>query len=264
MLAGSAEQLEWPQSPDFELHQSGDGAILLRLRLPASVASFKELELSVRTAVLQLLRGLARQLETEWPESWLGQVETVASYDSLLLVLDESLSATNLPSIQTWLIEEIARYLTNWQQDGPRLSPAGRLHRIGVLYDGPDLEMLADLNGLSVTALIEWHTSQTYEVQIIGFAPGFAYLGDLPPGFQANRRSQPRTAVPAGSVAVAAGMTAIYPFKLPGGWNILGTTAFKLFDITQNPPVRFVPGDQVQFYLINDAHEADPDEEGWL
>ena len=122
--------------------------------------------------------------------------------------------------------------------------------RIEVRYGGeagPDLAEVAQRTGLTPQAVIDLHTIRPLRVLMMGFAPGFAYLGPLPDALLVPRRSSPRAAVPTGSVAIAAGMTGIYPARLPGGWHIIGRTHETLFDPTQQPPSRIEPGGWVQF-----------------
>lgn len=122
--------------------------------------------------------------------------------------------------------------------------------RITVRYggaDGPDLSDVSQHTGLKPHEIIALHTAAPLRVLMMGFAPGFAYLGPLPDALNVPRRSTPRVSVPAGSVAIAAGMTGIYPARLPGGWHIIGRASEILFDPQQQPPSRIVPGGWVQF-----------------
>lgn len=120
---------------------------------------------------------------------------------------------------------------------------------IPVRYDGPDLDEIGELLSLSRSGVIDAHASTRWRVAFMGFAPGFGYL--VPDG--ANplaalaRRSQPRARVPAGSVAVAAGYSAIYPTDSPGGWQLLGHTDFELWNPARTPPARLSPGTWVRF-----------------
>ena len=123
----------------------------------------------------------------------------------------------------------------------------GRLHTIPVVYDGPDLGDVAALTGLTSDEVVAQHTGTELRVLFCGFAPGFAYLGDLPPSIEVERLATPRTRTPAGSVAVAGRMSGIYPADLPGGWRVIGRTDVELFDPRQDPPVRLLPGDRVRF-----------------
>lgn len=132
----------------------------------------------------------------------------------------------------------------------PSPAPTGRERRIPVVYDGPDLDEVAELVGLPVAAVIEAHAAGAHRVLFGGFAPGFAYVGGLPEAWQIPRLATPRTRTPAGSVAVADGMTGIYPAELPGGWRVIGRTPVTLFDPRREPPVYLGPGDRVRFEPI--------------
>lgn len=132
----------------------------------------------------------------------------------------------------------------------PLPEAAGRHRRIPVVYDGPDLAEVAELVGLPEAAAAEAHAAAEHRVLFGGFAPGFAYLGGLPGPWRIPRLATPRTRTPAGSVAVADGMTGIYPAELPGGWRVIGRTPVTLFDPRREPPVYLEPGDRVAFEPI--------------
>jgi KipI family sensor histidine kinase inhibitor len=118
---------------------------------------------------------------------------------------------------------------------------------VPVVYDGADLADVAAETGLSVEEVIARHAAGGYVVRFCGFAPGFAYLDGLDPGLHVARRSEPRTAVPAGSVAVAGEFTGVYPHPSPGGWRLLGHTDAPLWDVTRDPPALLGPGTPVRF-----------------
>ena len=123
-------------------------------------------------------------------------------------------------------------------------------HEIPVRYgdaDGPDLEDVAARLGRSAESVVALHAGTTYRVFMLGFAPGFAYLGTLPPELSLPRRAEPRVTVPAGSVAIAARQTAVYPVATPGGWHLIGRTDERLWDPAADPPARLSPGDHVRF-----------------
>jgi KipI family sensor histidine kinase inhibitor len=130
----------------------------------------------------------------------------------------------------------------------PELVTLGRLHRIPVVYDGPDLDEAAGTLGMSPAELIRRHAAPTYRVFMIGFVPGWAYLGPLPPELVLPRRSVPRTHVPAGSVAIAGAQTGIYPLPTPGGWHLIGNTRLPMFLPDSDPPLLFRAGDRVRFF----------------
>lgn len=136
--------------------------------------------------------------------------------------------------------------------DSARPLPVGeaRLHEITVCYDGPDLEELAALKGLSVAEVVERHAAPVYNVYLIGFSPGFPYLGPLDAKIHAPRLASPRARVPAGSVAIGGGHTGIYSIGSPGGWRIIGRTEVELFTpgkgreaflLRQGDRVKFLP-----------------------
>jgi KipI family sensor histidine kinase inhibitor len=127
-------------------------------------------------------------------------------------------------------------------------APAGRLHRIPVTYDGPDLEETAAAVKLSVEELVARHSKPIYRVFMVGFVPGWAYLGPLPAELQLPRRKIPRTTVPAGSVAIAGGQTGVYPLPTPGGWHLIGRTSVPMFLPDSDPPLLLRPGDRVKFF----------------
>ena len=129
----------------------------------------------------------------------------------------------------------------------------GRLRTIPVVYGGPfgpDLIDVASLASLSPAEVVGLHTSTELNVLFGGFAPGFAYLGDVAEPLRVGRLPTPRTVTPAGSVALADGMSGIYPADLPGGWRVIGRTPLTLFDPRREPPAYLVPGDRVRFVAI--------------
>ena len=130
----------------------------------------------------------------------------------------------------------------------PPVDEPGRLHRIPVVYDGPDLEDVAARLGLSTRQVVELHGRPIYRVFMVGFVPGWAYLGPLPDELVLPRRAHPRTQVPAGSVAIAGRQTGIYPAVTPGGWHLIGRTSVRLFLPDSDPPSLFRVGDRVKFF----------------
>jgi KipI family sensor histidine kinase inhibitor len=133
---------------------------------------------------------------------------------------------------------------------------AGGAVDVPVCYDdsyGPDLADLAAFAGASTADVIEWHLAREYRVFVVGFVPGFAYMAAVDPRIAAPRRSSPRVKVPAGSVAVAAGQTGIYPAATPGGWNVIGRCPIRPYDPDREEPFLFHPGDRVRFHRISGA-----------
>jgi KipI family sensor histidine kinase inhibitor len=141
-----------------------------------------------------------------------------------------------------------------------RLEPVpempARVVSIPVIYGneaGPDLQEVAQSLGLTPSKVVSEHCARVYRVMMIGFAPGFPYIGPLPADLDLPRRSTPRSAVPAGSVAIAAGLTGIYPARLPGGWHLIGQTTLRLFDPSASPPSTLAPGDGVRFVPLDEG-----------
>ncbi len=132
-------------------------------------------------------------------------------------------------------------------------SENGRIIEVPTLYDGEDLDAVANALGLSVAQVIESHTSETYEVFALGFQPGFPYAGYLPPQLSGlHRRAEPRKQVPPGSVAIVGEQTAIYPGASPGGWHLIGRTPCRVVDVAESYfPIG--PGDRLKFGAISAA-----------
>ncbi len=129
-------------------------------------------------------------------------------------------------------------------------TPGGTSIDISVRYgglDGPDLDEVAATLGLTPADVIELHAGATYRVLFLGFAPGFAYLGGLPPALATPRRPSPRERVAAGSVGIAGEQTAVYPIAMPGGWQLIGRTDVRLFDPVLPEPALLRPGAVVRF-----------------
>jgi KipI family sensor histidine kinase inhibitor len=131
-----------------------------------------------------------------------------------------------------------------------------KLVQIPTVYGGefgPDLPFVAEHAGLSEAEVIRLHSQPRYHVYMIGFTPGYVYLGGLPERLHTPRLSSPRIRVPRGSVAIGGSQTGIYPVESPGGWRIIGRTYLTLFDPTREIPTPIVPGDAVQFVPITEA-----------
>jgi len=173
-----------------------------------------------------------------------GVVELVPSYRSLMVVYDP---------LRIGLVRLREEILGLHQATDPSLVPQPKTLNVPVVYGGeygPDLEWVADLHKISPEQVIALHAGTTYRVYMIGFMPGYPYLGELPEGLATPRRETPRTVVPRGSVAIAQRQTGIYPVQSPGGWHILGWTPIRLFDADQWPPTPLEMGDRVKFFPI--------------
>jgi KipI family sensor histidine kinase inhibitor len=137
-----------------------------------------------------------------------------------------------------------------------KIAPSENLVEIPVRYDGEDLGDVAELTGLSVEEVVRRHTESEFTVAFCGFAPGFGYLVGGDPALHVPRRKSPRTRIPAGSVALAGAFSGVYPQASPGGWQIIGTTPVKMWDIDRDPGALFQPGYRVRFFDMEKAGRA--------
>lgn len=173
-----------------------------------------------------------------------GFVESVPGLTSLTVFFDPD--ATSAEELQ----QAIMRLLDMQHYPIAR----SREWHIPVCYEGeyaPDLSDVAAACGMTGAAVIKAHTDRPYVVYLLGFSPGFPYLGDIDPRLELPRRAEPRLRVPAGSVAIATCYSAIYPQSTAGGWHIIGRTPVVLFDATAKPPALLAVGDTVHFYAVN-------------
>ncbi len=128
-----------------------------------------------------------------------------------------------------------------------------RIVEIPVCYGeefGPDLQYVAEYNNLTTDEVIAIHSNGEYLVYMIGFAPGFPYLGGMSESIATPRRKSPRMSIPAGSVGIAGMQTGVYPIATPGGWQLIGNTPVELFRPLDNPPTLLQSGDRIRFYPI--------------
>jgi inhibitor of KinA len=173
-----------------------------------------------------------------------GVVEVVPTFRSLMVHYDPLLVT------QAELRRAIIRMLTGLAAS----ERSGRRWLIPTCYDesvGLDLAEVAARTGLSAAELVALHSATTFHVYMMGFLPGFPYLGGLPKKLELPRRQTPRLKVPSGSVAIAMDMTCIYTLESPGGWHVLGRTPAVLFDLRRDPPVPLAAGDKVAFEPIS-------------
>lgn len=173
-----------------------------------------------------------------------GLVETVPTFRSLLVVYDPA--ETSRKAVQAAVEAEL-----DGAGDG---AAAGTLWRLPVCYDpdlAPDAQEVATALGLPLDRLAELHGSAEYFVYMLGFMPGFAYMGDLPAELERPRRTEPRVRVPAGSVAIAGRLTTVYPWESPGGWHLIGRCPVPLYDAGRSAPVLLAAGDRVRFEAID-------------
>lgn len=205
------------------LHALGDAALLCELPPPATLQA------------QQRIWALAAQAA-----GWPGVDELLPGMNNLTLCFDPE-------RVERQALEE--KVLAAWPQL-KAATMAGRQVEIPVAYggeDGPDLHDVARHTGLSPQEVVRRHSQAEYLVYFLGFLPGFAFLGGLPPELATPRRSEPRLAVPARSVGIGGEQTGIYPLVSPGGWQLIGRTPLELFDPKAESPTLLRPGDRVRF-----------------
>jgi KipI family sensor histidine kinase inhibitor len=175
---------------------------------------------------------LARLLRDEQP----ALIDVVVGHQTVLVTWPAGAAIPDLPSLaDRALVPEAAR--------------SGRRIEIPVFYAGPDLETVAGLTGLSPEEVVARHTGVEHVVAFLGFQPGFAYLVGGDETLEVPRLDEPRTRVPAGSVAIAGPYSGVYPRESPGGWRLLGRTTTVMFDPAREEPALLAPGDHVWFVV---------------
>jgi inhibitor of KinA len=170
-----------------------------------------------------------------------GILETVPAYCTLVVHYDPLILMFG--EVMHWVREEMTRLQNSLHRTPRRME-------VPVQYGGeagPDLDSVAASKGISVADVIRIHSEQEYTVYMMGFTPGFPYMGKLDERLKLPRLAMPRAHVKAGTVAIAASQTGIYPLDSPGGWHLIGWTPLKLFDPHTETPFLFSPGDIVKF-----------------
>lgn len=206
----------------------GDAAILVQLGADVDP------ELNRR------VHSLDRRLQARAIE---GVIETVPAFASVLVHYDPV--QVGYRQVAEWLDRELA------QSDEAAARPRRRIE-VPVRYggdDGPDLEFVAEHHKISPRKVAEIHAGKDYLVYMMGFTPGFPYMGKLEETVATARLETPRTKVPSGSVGIAGAQTGIYPIESPGGWRLIGRTTLKLFDPASEQPFLFGPADSVRFII---------------
>lgn len=222
---------------NLDLAPLGDRALLIRLGD------------AIDEATHRLVRAVSARL-SERPVD--GMIEIVPAFASVAVHYEPSRvpNGRHRGSPYARFAAAVETALSNLA--GETLPPA-RTVEIPVCYGadyGPDLGEVARQHGLTADEVVGLHTGATYRVYMLGFAPGFAYLGGLPDEIATPRRAEPRTSVPAGSVGIGGSQTGIYPLASPGGWQLIGRTSLRLFDAGREPPTLLSMGDVVRFRAV--------------
>ena len=220
---------------DVRIVPAGDAALLVEM------AARIDPETSAR--VLAIADALRARCGSALRDVVIGYCTATVYFDPLATDID-------------WLEAEVRAVV----RDRTHLPPhAGGTIEVPVCYGGdlgPDLADVAAFAGTTEDEVVQLHTAAHYRVYVVGFIPGFPYMASVDPRLALPRRPVPRTHVPAGSVALAAGQTGIYPAETPGGWHIIGRTWVKPYDAARAEPFLFRPGDRVRFYAVSrDAYD---------
>lgn len=205
-----------------------------------------EVDTVINASAQRKVKAIVARLEEVAP-SWM--VEYIPAYTTVTLVYTvEEFIGKGSP------FEQVCHRIQEMLIGVKEIADAEqRIVRIPVVYGGvfgPDLDYVAKHNGLAPDEVIAIHTSGDYTVHMIGFAPGFPFIGGMSEKISAPRRETPRLKIPARSVGIAGMQTGVYPIETPGGWQLIGRTPIELFLPDEHPPSLLVPGDKIHFHEI--------------
>lgn len=213
-----------------------------RIVLAGDAALLVEFPARIDPAVSGRAVALAREVRSRCAAS---VRDVVVGYASVTVYFDPL-------HVDATVLEEELRQIARALPD--REIEDGALIDVDVCYGGdcgPDLADVAAYAKVTEDEVVRLHSATTYRVYIVGFVPGLPYMASVHPRLALPRRTNPRTRVPAGSVAIAAGQTVIYPIETPGGWHLIGRTRVKPYDDSRAEPFLFRPGDRVRFHAID-------------
>ena len=217
----------------WRIRDAGDSALLLEFEAIVDAA--------VNDRAIAVADAFRRRMVA-------GVRDVLSTYRSVAVHFDPLIA--DLDDVRTALEQAV---------DAPASGASGRIVEIPVTYGGaygPDIDEVAAFAGIDATDVAVRHAAATYRVFMLGFLPGFPYLGTVDPSIGAPRHPVPRTRVPAGSVGIAGRQTGIYPIESPGGWQIIGRTSVRMFDSLRTPPALLQPGDSVRFVPQTSATDA--------
>ncbi|AIE58998.1 5-oxoprolinase subunit PxpB [Bacillus methanolicus] len=234
---------------EYRLHPLGDNAVIIELG--------EDINLETQQKV-KMITSFLDKTPPEWMIEYIPSFTTVTIfYDPVKISYQHN--CDNLP--YDFVCSQLQQLLAELKDD-KTITP--RLVEIPVCYGGefgPDLEYVAAFNGLTTEEVIHIHSSGDYLVYMIGFAPGFPYIGGMSEKIATPRRETPRLKIPSGSVGIAGKQTGVYPIETPGGWQLIGRTPLKLFRPDEEPPSLLMAGDKIKFVPIsyNDYKEMEED-----
>ena len=229
---------------DIQIYSLGEKALTIELGKTIDAIQYQRV-----VSLQKLIESMAIE----------GIIEMVPSYCSLTIYYEPFVLKNRLLKTPESISQRFKKFLfeiiKNWKPEIEAVSTS-EIIEIPVCYEpqyGLDLEEIAAFHQCSIDDIIKKHSSAIYTVFIVGFLPGFPYLGILPDELATPRKKQPRLKVPSGSVAIGGNQTGIYPIESPGGWNIVGQTPMKIFDKERANPFLLKPGNQVKFTPITEA-----------
>jgi len=220
----------------FQYIPSGDSAVIIK----AGDEISEEINLTVRKLLVRIEH-----------ENIIGVIDFIPSYNELMICYDPSIISSRK------LLDTLRTLETNI--DTIEL-PESEIIHVPVFYgsqSGPDLNEVASRNNLSEEEVVKIHTSGSYKVYMLGFTPGFCYLGGMDQRIATPRKQSPRLIIPAGAVGIAEKQTGIYPIASPGGWQLIGKTPLRLFDPAKKPEFLIQAGDYIKFYPITEYEFKD-------
>jgi inhibitor of KinA len=206
---------------------------------------------TIDEATHRLVRSASARIDQRPPA---GFVDQVPAFTSIAVHYDPLIAAHGTSKTPyERVVDDLSVALDGLTAE--RLPPA-RVVEVPVSYGGalgPDLDDVARAHDITADEVVRIHTSGDYLVYMVGFMPGFAYLGGLSPKLATPRRTTPRTVVPAGTVGIGGSQTGVYPLDSPGGWNLIGKTPLAVFDIARPQPALLATGDRVRFRAITET-----------
>lgn len=206
---------------------------------------------TIDEATHRLVRSASVRIDQRPPT---GFVDQVPAFTSIAVHYDPLIAAHGTSKTPyARVVDELSAALDGLTAE--RLPPS-RIVEVPVCYGGtlgPDLDDVARAHEITADEVVRIHTGGDYLVYMVGFMPGFAYLGGLSPKLATPRRTTPRTVVPAGTVGIGGSQTGVYPLDSPGGWNLIGKTPLAVFDIARSQPALLATGDRVRFRAITES-----------
>ena len=226
---------------DYNLSPLGDNAIVIEVSNKINLPSQKKVQ-----AIAALLN--------EFPPLWM--IEYIPAYTTITIFYKiESFISLKQSPLEA-VSKKVDALLFNLTSSS---EIQANIVKIPVLYGGeygPDLQFVADHNNITIEEVIQIHTSGDYTVHMIGFAPGFPFIGGMSTKIAAPRRNTPRLSIPARTVGIAGSQTGVYPIETPGGWQLIGSTPLELFLPNKDIPSLLKAGDKIQFYQITKEEYA--------